>query len=83
MTGIKESIKETFEPENGNEYELNDVEVNRDLVRVSFFGEVPLDETEDSIVESLEVNTFGFSSVTESREDEDEMVTVFEFRYRD
>jgi hypothetical protein len=83
MTDIKESIKETFEPENGNEYELNDVEVNRDLVRVSFFGEVPLDETEDSIVESLEVNTFGFSSVTESREDEDEMVTVFEFRYRD
>lgn len=83
MADIKESIRETFESEDEDEYELNNVEVNRDVVRVSFFGEVPLDETEDAIVESLEFNTFGFSSDTESREDADEMVTVFEFRYRD
>lgn len=83
MAEIKESIRETFESENEDEYELNNVEVNRDIIRVSFFGEVPLEETEDAIVDSLEVNTFGFSSSTESREDADEMVTVFEFRYRD
>lgn len=83
MAEIKESIRETFESENEDEYELNNVEVNRDIIRVSFFGEVPLEETEDAIVDSLEVNTFGFSSSTESREDANEMVTVFEFRYRD
>ena len=77
MPDTTKSLEDAFE-----EFETDGVYENRDTYRIVFRKRPDKEKVEEIISETLAGKVAGLSLTQESRESEEGMVTVAEFRYR-
>jgi hypothetical protein len=77
-----EKLKAQISTDKNQDYQLESVEKNRQTLRVKFSGDVPEDDVDTKIRETPGMSVFGLSSQKESQQETDEMLTVFECKYR-